>query len=81
MGIKEPVRHLIAAIAIAIMGIGKCDTVEVKNESRHCMPTIIGDPMRVDALSALISVTGGDVKDMNLRRAGVFRFAKKIGPF
>ena len=68
-------------MAIASIGVGKCDSVVIKGISNPCMPVVIGDPMKIDALSALISVTGGDVKDMSLRRAGLFRFAKSLGPF
>ncbi len=42
---------------------------------------IRGDPLRVDALSALISASGGDMCDWKWRRQGRHKLERKLGPF
>jgi len=49
--------------------------------STTAMPAVMGDPLREDALSALISLTGGDVHDWSLRKEGRHSFVNKLGPF
>lgn len=45
------------------------------------MKEVHAEPFRYDALSALISVAGGDVLDWSLRRKGILQFKKHVGPF
>lgn len=81
MDIKKTVLYIILITVMTIIsnGAAESDLVEISNYSS--MPALIGDPMKIDALSALISITGGNVYDMNLRRSGLFQFTKKLGPF
>lgn len=45
------------------------------------MKAVYGDPLRVDALSALITASGGDRGDWKWRKSGTHKLAKKLGPF
>jgi len=45
------------------------------------MKEVHAEPFRYDALSALISASGGDVLDWSLRRKGILQFKKHVGPF
>ncbi|MBO7683709.1 MAG: hypothetical protein J6T51_03185 [Kiritimatiellae bacterium] len=81
MDIKKTVLYIIIITVMTITSNGAAESGLVEISNYSSMPALIGDPMKIDALSALISTTGGNVNDMNLRRSGSFQFTKKLGPF
>lgn len=82
MGINILAVAILCAVQTNVLS---ADTVKtngvVKIESPVVFPPMRGDPMRIDALTALILMTGGEVDDWTLRRAGIHCFAKKLDPF
>lgn len=42
---------------------------------------VVGDPLRIDALSALIATAGGDMREWEWRNPGHHNFPKSLGPF
>ena len=82
MGINVLAVAILCAVQTNVVSADSIKTNGVvKIDSSVVFPPMRGDPMRIDALTALILVTGGEFNDWNLRRAGIHCFAKKLGPF